>query len=402
MNPRLRLTVQQADPIGGAVAAPLVVVGSAVALAISIAFTFVHLDEIVSPIAALLGIGLVGAAGLALTTGVLRSRAQFASERLWLVVTLATGAAVAEYVSTMGRNAVLYDDYGPVTIGLLLLCTAPYASWIALLGAAGLSSAVLSILVVGSSVSSGSRQPLGSLILIGSAAIIVLATAGAAYSYSMVGSIVSWQRRVNRAALQQDASGRTAADPHASDPHPSEQYASEVVRDPDPGTPAANRLSMLGREVLPFLAAVVSSDRVSVADVDRARELAEALQAALKAGIEATWLDDLAEQLRAERATEVVVDDPSGAAAGFSSDQRTALTAIASWLGDGTRSRLLRISIVEGAGAGRIEVVAEGGAVRPKQRELERIVSIARAVGFGTESIISPERAIVELNYLTT
>jgi hypothetical protein len=287
---------------------------------------------------------------------------------------------------------VLYDDYGPVTIGLLLLCMAPYASWAALLGAAGLSSAVLSILVVGSSVNSGNGQPVGSLILIGSTAIVALAAAGSAYSYSMVGSILRWQRTVNRAALQYDAARRARI---GGTPEP------EAAFEPEAAALAANRLSLLRREVLPFLAGVVSAERVSVAEADRARELAEALQAAMKAGIEATWLDDLAEQLRAERATEVVVDDPSGAAAGFTSDQRTALTAISSWLGDGTRSRVLRISIVEAGGAGRIEVVAEGGAVRPRHRELERIVAIARAVGFGTESMISPERAIVELNYPT-
>lgn len=392
MNPRIRLTVQQADPIGGAVAAPLVVFGSLLALAIAVAFTFVHLHEVTSMLAAVLGILLVAAAGFALASGVVRSRRQFASERLWLVLTLATGAAVAEYVSTMGNDAVLYDDYGPVTIGLLLLCSAPYASWAALLGAAGLSSAVLSILVVGNSVNAASEQPLGSLILIGSTAIVALAAAGASYSYSMVGAIIAWQRRANRAALQHDAARRAGA---MTEP----VVGGGELDPPDHDALALGRLSMLAREVLPFLAGVVSVERVSVADVDRARELAEQLQAAMKAGLEATWLDDLAERLRAERAVEVVVDDPSGAASAFSSDQRTALTAIASWLGDGTRSRMLRVSIVEAAGEGRIEVVAEGGAVRPRQRELERIVSIARAVGFGTESIISAERAIVELNY---
>lgn len=383
MSGRFSLTHQEADPIGGGTAAPLVAVGAGTAVVISIVSTFAHREEIVSPFAAALGILLLIAAAVALVTGILPSRGGFASERVWLVVTIATAAAVAEYVSTMGNDAVLYDDYGPITIGVLLLCMAPYASWAALLIAAGLSSGVLAILVAGNAAAAGTSQPVASLVLVGSVAIVALAAAGASYSYSIVGSILRWQREVNREALEQ-----------------------EVAEDPGGGSHqgvgGSPRVALVAREVLPFLASVVAAERLSVADVDRARELAEGVQAAMKAGIEATWLDDLADALRSGGAgagVEMLIDDPSGAAARLSSDQRTALTAIVSWLGGSTRSSEVRVAVVEGAGDGRIEVTAVPAQGPPRHRDLERIVAIARAVGFRTESMISRERTIVELNY---
>lgn len=377
MSPRSRLTQQEADPIGGVTAMPLVVIGALSAVGIAVTFTVVHWHEVGTPLAALLGIALVLTAAITLIVGVLPSHGPFASERLWLVVTLATGAAVAEYVSTMGRNAVLYDDYGPVSIGMLLLCMAPYATWVALLGSAGLSSAVLSILVLGNAAMAGTGRPVGSILLIGSVAIIALAGAGAAYSRSIVGAILDWQRQANRAALLEDAERRTS---EADDP-----------------VGVSEGVAVLGREVLPFLASVVAAERLSVADADRARGLAEALQSAMKSGADASWLDDLADSVH--HAVDVVIDDPSGIAAGLTADQRTALTAIVSWFGNGSRATQVRVVLAENGAAGRIEVSATLGAMPPKRREIDRFVSLARAVGFRAESMISRDHAIVELNY---
>lgn len=377
MSPRPRLTQQEADPIGGVTAAPLAMLGSVGAVGISVTLTAMHWREVGTPFAAFVGIALVVVSASALIAGVLPSHGRFASERLWLIVTLATGAAVAEYVSTMGRNTVLYDDYGPVSIGMLLLCMAPYATWTALLGSAALSSAVLSILILGNVVTSETTRPVGSLILIGSVAIVAMAAAGAAYSRSIVAAILGWQRQSNRAALQADASRRADG--------------SDVESD------AGDRVALLGREVLPFLASVVAAERLTVADADRARELAEALQGSMRSGADASWLEDLADTVHHE--VDVVIDDPSGIAANLTADQRTALTAIVSWLGNGSRATQVRVVLAEYGTAGRVEVTAALGSAPPRRREIERFVSLARAVGFRAESMISRDHAIVELSY---
>ena len=118
---RMRLTPQEVDPIGGITAAPVVSVGAIIAFGTSIALTLVHWRDVGSPLAATLAIALVGAAGLTAAISAAPGRAPFTTERLWLVVTFAVGAAIAEYISTIGANRTLYDDFGPIVIGMLIL-----------------------------------------------------------------------------------------------------------------------------------------------------------------------------------------------------------------------------------------------------------------------------------------
>jgi hypothetical protein len=375
---RMRLTQQEADPIGGITAAPIVAIGAVLALAASIGLTVVHWHEVGSPLAAMLGVLLVGTAGLTAAVSAAPQFAPFTVDRLWLVVALAVGAAIAEYVSTIGADRYLYDDFGPVVIGMLILSVAPYCTWISLLLAGLLAAAVLSILVVGSATATMNTVPIGALIAVNSAAVLALSAAAAGYSYAIVDETLAWQREANRAALRRDAELRAG-------------IARSVQQ---------SRISVLGREVLPFLAGVMTADRITVADADRARELAEALRRALKAGIESTWLDDLAATVRASRDIPVVVDDPEGAAVDLDEDQRSALTALLSWLGEGGRSSAIRVAITVDPHRRRIRIVAEPGADPPSRRDLDRFAAVARAVSMRAEVDVTRENVSVELSHV--
>ncbi|HKH07348.1 MAG TPA: hypothetical protein VKA62_00255 [Agromyces sp.] len=373
----MRLTQQEADPIGGISAAPIVVVGAVLAFGTAVVLTWVHWSEVSSPLAAALAVVLVGAGGAAAAISALPARAPFTAERLWLVVTLAVGAAITEYVSTVGANRFLYDDFGPLVIGMLILSVAPFCTWLSLLLAGTLSAAVLSILAVGASEYTASTAPIGVLIIVNAAPVIAMSAAAAAYSYAIVAETLAWQREANRAALQRDAELRAG-----------------IARSVQQG-----RVSVLGREVLPFLAGVMTADRISVADADRARELAEALRGALRAGIESTWLDDLGANVRLSRGVDTVIDDSTGAAADLGGDQKSALTALISWLGDTGRSRSIRVTITTDGSRGRISIVADPGDMPPTRRELERFVAVARAVALRAESAGTGENVNVELSY---
>jgi hypothetical protein len=377
MSGRMRLTQQEADPIGGISAAPIVVVGAVLAFGTAVVLTWVHWSEVSSPLAAVLAVVLVGAGGAAAAISALPARAPFTAERLWLVVTLAVGAAITEYVSTVGANRFLYDDFGPLVIGMLILSVAPFCTWLSLLLAGTLSAAVLSILAVGASEYTASTAPIGVLIIVNAAPVIAMSAAAAAYSYAIVAETLAWQREANRAALQRDAELRAG-----------------IARSVQQG-----RVSVLGREVLPFLAGVMTADRISVADADRARELAEALRGALRAGIESTWLDDLGANVRLSRGVDTVIDDSTGAAADLGGDQKSALTALISWLGDTGRSRSIRVTITTDGSRGRISIVADPGDMPPTRRELERFVAVARAVALRAESAGTGENVNVELSY---
>lgn len=375
---RMRLTQQEADPIGAITAAPLVAIGAALAFVTSIVLTFAHWHEVGSPVAAVLGVALVAAAGLVAAISAAPSRAPFSAERLWLVVALAVGAAIAEYVSTIGADRYIYDDFGPIVIGMLILSLAPFCSWVSLLLAGLLSAAVLSILIVGSSTSAVIAAPISALIAVNSAAVLAMSAAAAGYSYAIVDETLAWQREANRAALHRDAELRAG-------------IARSVQQ---------SRVSVLGREVLPFLAGVMTADRISVADADRARELAEALRRALKAGIESTWLDDLAANVHLSRGIPVIVDDPVGGAADLGDDQRSALTALISWLGEGSRSAAIRVTITTEPRRRRIVVEADHGASPPARRDLDRFAAVARAVSMRAELTLTGENVHVELSHV--
>ena len=159
-------------------------------------------------------------------------------------------------------------------------------------------------------------------------------------------------------------------------------------------------MSVLGREVLPFLAGVMTADRISVADADRARELAEALRRALKAGIESTWLDDLAANVHASRGIPVVVDDPVGGAA--RPRRRPAIRPHRADLlaGRGEPSAAIRVTITTEPRRRRIVVEAEHGASPPARRDLDRFAAVARAVSMRAELSLTGENVHVELSHV--
>jgi hypothetical protein len=377
MSGSIRLTQQEADPIGGIAAAPIVSIGSALALAASIGLTFWHRSDVSSPAAALVGILLVAAAGLTASISALPSRAPFTAERLWAVVTLAVGAAIAEYVSTLGADRSLVDDYGPLVIGMLILAVAPFCTWMSLLTAGMLASAVLAILAVGAAGGMTSGASLVALVAVDASAVLALSAAAAGYSHAIVGETLAWQREANSAALQRDADMRAG-------------IARSVQQ---------SRVSVLGREVLPFLAGIMTADRITVADADRARELAEALRRALKEGIESTWLDDLAASIAAVRGVEVRVDDPGGAAREMRADQRSTLTALVSWLSTSGRSAAIGVSFRARDHEGVITVSVTPAGSPPARRDLERFVVVARSVGMRADTSVSRENVSVEFRY---
>ncbi|WP_353828636.1 hypothetical protein [Agromyces sp. SYSU T0242] len=377
MSGALRLTQQDVDPIGGIGATRLVMIGASLALLIAIALTAWHWDEVVSPTAAIAGIVLVAAAGAVAVVSALPDRAPFTVDRLWFATALAVGGAIAEYLSTIGSDRFLYDDYGPIAVGILILAVAPYCTWISQVVAGVVAAAVLSILAVGASGDTAVDAPTASIIAVNSVAVLALSAAGAAYSATIVRASLEWHRRANAAALERDGGLRAG-----------------IVRSVQQG-----RVSVLGREVLPFLASVMAAERIEVADADRARELAEMLRRALKAGIESTWLDGLASSISAAREVEVAVDDPAAAAAGLPGDQRPPLTALLSWLTTMDRSEAVRVRVRAVDGTTTVDVTARLAGPAPARRELERFLAVARSVGVRGEIEITRENVRVEFRH---
>ncbi|QEO13680.1 hypothetical protein FLP10_04030 [Agromyces intestinalis] len=405
MSTGLRITQQELDPLGALSARVLVASGAVIATLLAVALTIVHRDELRSVPAAALGVVLVAIAGGIAVIGTSPTRGVFTTERLGLVVVIAVGGAIAEYVSTAGEDRYLYDDYGSAVVGLLILVLAPFCSWRALALAGVLSAAVLSILVIGGTSITAPFGPLPATILVRVAVVLAMAAAAAAYSASLAADVLRWQREANRAAL-----GR-AVDEASGRPHP-------AARRPSP-------VAVLSDEVLPFLAGVMTSDRISVDDADRARDLADALRRAVREGLEATWLDDLASALAADEGVAIVVADEASDARSFTEDQRSAVAALLLWLASGGRTAALRVGLRRDEGAdrhasppsvrraarrfalddaarslGHVVFDATPGPHPPTRRELRRFASLARAFGMAARTAVTGENVRVELRYV--
>lgn len=378
MSRTIRMTQQEVDPLGGIAAVPLVAAGAVGATAIAIGLTLWHRDEIGSVAAAVLAIVMVAAAGAVAWVSALPSRGPFTLERLGLIVLLGLGGAVAEYVSTVGKDKYLYDNFGPIVVGLLLLSVAPFCSWVALLVAGVFSAAVVAVIAVGSAEPAVTDAPWVSFAIVSAVAVLAPAAAGAAYSASVVNETLALQRQANAAALEREAELRTGI--------------ARLVQQ--------SRVSVLSREVLPFLAHVMTVDRITVDDADRARELAEALRRALKAGIESTWLDELAFSLTETRGVPIEVRDADAAAAGLGDEQRAALTALVVWLADERRSSRIAVELSpRDARLPRIVVSARRGDQPFVRRDIERFTVVARSVGLRGEVVASGENVRVEFRH---
>ncbi|WP_438855470.1 hypothetical protein [Agromyces sp. M3QZ16-3] len=380
MSAALRLTQQEVDPIGGVAASQLVAIGAGLSVVAAIGLTAWHWDEVGSPLAAVVGILLVAAAGAVATVSALPARAPFTVDRLWFTVALAVGGAIAEYVSTVGADRYLYDDFGPLVVGLMILSLAPFSTWISLLAAGTVAAAVLAILAVGSAGASATQANAAALVAVSSVAVLALSAAGAAYSATIVSESLAWQRHANAIALERDGGVRAG-----------------IVRSVQQG-----RVSVLSREVLPFLAGITNAERISIADADRARELADLLRRALRAGIESTWLDDLASSIEAARQVPITVEDPGATVARLRSEQRPPLTALLSWLSSGGRSRSIRITVAadgRGATVTLLAIVDPDHGPVPSRREVERFLAAARAVGVRAELEITRENVRVEFRH---
>jgi len=379
-----RLAPQDLDPIIALSSSSILQhVGGGAACVTAIALTAAHWSEVESPLAAIVAISLVFIAAISATRATRPSRAPFTPERMWVIIVFGLGAAVAEYLSTVGNNQYVYDDFGPLVIGILMVSVAPYCSWTTLLTAGALSGAVLAVLVAGAPSPTWADLPISVVILVFIAPTVVASAAAAGYSWAIVHITLAWQRKANQVLLQRDSELRAG-----------------LARSQDHG-----RVAVLRREVLPFLASMLTAERVSVTDAARARQLAEALRSTLRDEIATTWLSDLAADLERRHGVPVEVVESDTAVAVLHDDQRAALTALLNWLAVGDRAASIRVDVAREdteltrARVVRITVGAVLGAEPPTRRSIERFAAVARAVGLAAAVSSSGQNVTVEFRH---
>lgn len=304
-------TAQQLDPLGTLSGRRLTIVGAALALLYAVVATARDFDDIARPAVAITAVVVLAAGCVGLVVGSDPRVAPFTRRRMLLVLTSGLVAAVLSAYSTWRQNEFVRDDWGPVAVGVLLLAFAPFRPWGEILrwglGASGIVAALavvqLPYLV--------SVAPPFVLVSAAVAPVLGMTVASATFCRVLVGSVVEWDSRAAR-AREVDV-GRVR-----------EGMARSVQQD---------RVTILNRDVIPFLTEVLDRDAITEEDHDRARSISDSIRGVMISEAGRSWLEELVLQhgrqgMPAGVPPGGVVSDPDRVAEFMDAEQRSALRAL--------------------------------------------------------------------------
>ena len=304
-------TRQQLDPAGSTGVAPVAIFLAIGAFLYAVFMTVRGQSEISNPIFASLALALLAIAGLMLISASSPNRAPLTERTHAAIHAIAVLAILCEAVGQWGSNAYIRDDWGPATLGILLVALGPYrpAREIAVGGVcSAISIGILTYFEVPSLVTSG---PAMAFIALAVTPMLALCFSAAMFSDGVVASIERWQKRAHAASVSLVHEFR-------------EGIARSVQQD---------RVTILNRDVLPFFTEVLARDTITDADRERARTIADSIRRVMVEEVDRSWLEALMELTGVERtnrpgAARVVVDDPHRAASAMTVAQRTAIRAL--------------------------------------------------------------------------
>ena len=246
------ITLERIDPLSAAAARPVTTGAAILIVSIPLASIFGRLDEVVQPAwLAISYLSLIAVAWLLLD----RSRVY---RPLWrapsaqVLQLLLVLMMVASVMSTLTANERLRDDWAPLIIGVALIALTPYrpareiAFWAAvhtlLCATMGMLQAQWTVVDV----------PALASAVTGAMGVALLGFAAAAYARSLNGSTRRWHDRAWAAAE-----------------HAVVQRRSGVAR-----SVQQQRITLLNREVVPYLSSIVAAREIDDDDRNEARRLA--------------------------------------------------------------------------------------------------------------------------------
>lgn len=307
----LQRTRQQLDPAGSTGVAAFTIFLASGALLYAIVMTVRGESEISQPIFASLALALLATASLILVVASRPTRSPLKARTHAVIQAVALFAVVCEALGQAGSNTYIRDDWGPSTLGVLLVALGPYRPAREIV-AGGLCSAILIGIItyfeVPSLVTPG--PPLA-FIVVAVTPMLALSLSAATFSQGVVASIERWRKRASAASVGLVLEFR-------------EGIARSVQQD---------RVTILNRDVMPFFAEVLARDTITNADRDRARSIADSIRLVMVEEVDRSWLEALVELKGVERvnrdgAAEEIVHDPQRVASAMTVDQRTAIRAL--------------------------------------------------------------------------
>jgi hypothetical protein len=301
-------TALELDPLGAISARGFLVVVALVSILCAVGLTITTADQVSSwPLAVVALLAL--AAGYA---WFLRSAFRFdqgvTSDRFSISFALVAVATVLNSLSCLGSNIVVRDDWGLLTIGLVLMAAAPFRTYNELRAYTAVASAIAGLLAVLHGFASlGDGIPLPVTVLVAVAPALAMGLASVAYARQLLHGIYAER-------LQQ------ADDRDAQIDELRRRFVDDDV---------VGEIGSLRSDVVPFLARVRSAGRLTAEDSARAAELAHTLSAAISAS---RMLDSLGDHV------DLLVDE-SGLSLRMHEDDRATLRTLLVALQDSPHTR---------------------------------------------------------------
>jgi hypothetical protein len=332
----LERAFQQLDPLGAHIGRPMTVlagIGIPIYAAIGTAINAPDISSVPLAAAALVAISGAGIT-LFLASNPLRAPFTIAAHAWVLGLTIA--AFLLSAISMWDTNRLIRDDWGPISIGFVLLSISQYRppSEIAKSGLfTALFAGVVALLQVHSM---QTVAPPIVFALITMLPILALSLASAFFGLELIVGLERWRSQV--------APTLTSLAEESGD-----WIARSVQQD---------RVTILNQDVVPFFAHILAATDIDATDRARARDIADAVRAVMVAEVDRTWLDMIVDQL--PRGDERLLHDPHRLAPGMSPEQRTGLRALLVALSASSRVEpgSLRLWIREDGSSARVDLSA--------------------------------------------
>jgi hypothetical protein len=293
---------QRLDPIIGRAIYPLVGVATLGAMIYAIVRTIITGSEIGEPLFAVAAILFVIVAALLVLVVTDPVHTPVSFPGFAAVVIAANLASVSSSISTWGTSNVIWNNWGPLVVGILILAFAEFRP-----GRDLAAGAAFSVLVVGTAAALETfsmpeiASPLTSAV-IASTPVILFGTGAAVFSYRMSLTL----SRVSESAFREQSglSRRVRL------------RLRELLRE--------SGRDALAVELMPFLEGVLARGEVTEGDTVQARRISAVLRSVIITDMGLPWLQ------RLERAhpDALVVHDDRGAAETFTMEQKVALRAL--------------------------------------------------------------------------
>lgn len=380
-QPRGEVILERLDPLSAAAARPVTRGAAFLAAGLALATVLARPTEIVYPgwlVVALVALGVV----VALL--IIRSRPDrppWRGSSTQLVHLLLIIMMVSSVASTLEANARLRDDWGPMVIGIVLIALMPYRSAREIAFWATVHTLVCAMLGIVQSPWAVTDVPALTFAVTGSLPVAALGYAAAAYARSLNGSIALWHERAWAAAAEA-----------------ARQQRGGVAR-----SVQQHRVTILNRDVVPFLSRMSEQSTVSDADREEARALARTIRALLVATVERGWAETMLDEYVGQNPhlnIGVAVDDADDAAGRATLEQRTLLRAIADVSIHRLAATAIDVTVDDSDGRLRVRwLVRTPLEISDARRAFRAIFEVVRALTEHSALIEKPGQFVLEFHY---